>query len=101
MARSEILVGRADDCDLCLADPTVSGQHARIYERDGLLRIQDLGSTNGSFVVGPELAAECELRSAMTADLQPGMTVTLGSTRIEVLGAPDERVSQMGSRWFV
>lgn len=96
MARSEILLGRGEECDLTLADPTVSGQHARIYVRDGTLQIQDLGSTNGSLVMAPGKPAECELRSAMTAELMPGTTVTLGATRIEVLGAPDERVSQLG-----
>ncbi len=97
MACSEILLGRGEECDLTLVDPTVSGQHARIFVRDGVLQIQDLGSTNGSLVTAPGKPAERELRSAMTADLLPGAMVTLGATRIEVLGAPEERVSQLGS----
>ena len=48
----ELLVGRGDHCDLELAEPTVSWSHARFSERLGHIELEDLGSTNGTFVRG-------------------------------------------------
>jgi pSer/pThr/pTyr-binding forkhead associated (FHA) protein len=45
-----ITVGRAATCDVVLADTYVSNVHARIYDRDGGWWLEDLGSTNGTYV---------------------------------------------------
>ena len=48
-----ILIGRAPHCDVHLDDPGVSSEHAAVsVEVDGRLFIQDLGSTNGTYVDG-------------------------------------------------
>lgn len=46
----EITIGRETSCDLCLADSTVSGHHARIVYRQGQWWLEDLNSTNGTFL---------------------------------------------------
>ena len=46
------VVGRKTDCSLCLAAPTVSGQHATISMEGERLLITDLASTNGTYVNG-------------------------------------------------
>lgn len=46
------LVGRKEDCDLCIDHKSVSKQHCIIVKTDGLLLIRDLGSTNGTRVNG-------------------------------------------------
>ncbi|MCS6908214.1 MAG: FHA domain-containing protein [Anaerolineales bacterium] len=46
----EVLVGRDIGCDLRLADSTVSGYHARIAYRQGHWWLEDLNSTNGTFL---------------------------------------------------
>lgn len=44
-------VGRADDNDLFMPDdPYISGRHAHIYLHAGYVVIDDLGSTNGTYV---------------------------------------------------
>ena len=45
-------VGRRPDLSLCLKNPTVSGLHAQIVEQANGLVVEDLGSTNGTFVNG-------------------------------------------------
>jgi FHA domain len=47
-----LLLGRSTDCDVVLAEPNVSRRHAQLTFRDGGWLIQDLRSTNGTFVNG-------------------------------------------------
>ena len=53
------IVGSAADCDICLKEPTVSGHHCRLTRAEDAYRIEDLGSTNGTFVDGVRLAPRC------------------------------------------
>ena len=50
MARAPFTIGRKQDNDLCLDDLAVSAHHARIVQVQEVLFIEDLGSTNGTFV---------------------------------------------------
>ncbi len=52
LADGDTVAGRGADCDIFLGDVTVSREHARFSLKDGTLRIQDLGSTNGTYVNG-------------------------------------------------
>ena len=45
-----VTIGRAPDCDLSLADTYLSSRHARVANDSGDLTIEDLGSTNGTYV---------------------------------------------------
>jgi pSer/pThr/pTyr-binding forkhead associated (FHA) protein len=47
---SGITIGRSPDCDLSLQDTYLSTRHARFANDEGDLSIEDLGSTNGSYV---------------------------------------------------
>jgi hypothetical protein len=56
-------IGRAPGADIQIDDRFASAHHARIYERDGYVYIEDMGSTNGTYLNGQRLAAEELLRS--------------------------------------
>lgn len=45
-----ITIGRANDSTLVLSDDYASSRHARIYAQDGRWFVQDLGSTNGTYL---------------------------------------------------
>lgn len=45
-----VTIGRSPECDLQLADSFLSSRHARLARDDGDLSIEDLGSTNGTYV---------------------------------------------------
>jgi pSer/pThr/pTyr-binding forkhead associated (FHA) protein len=49
---SEIIVGRSSDLDMVLVEDMVSRRHAKIMVNGDTVTIQDLGSTNGTFVNG-------------------------------------------------
>ncbi|HTT85736.1 MAG TPA: FHA domain-containing protein [Acidimicrobiales bacterium] len=46
----EITVGRAPGCGVHVEDAYTSNLHARVYRRDGAVWVEDLGSTNGTWV---------------------------------------------------
>jgi pSer/pThr/pTyr-binding forkhead associated (FHA) protein len=45
-----VTIGRSSDCDLSLQDTYLSSRHARVANDNGDLSIEDLGSTNGTYV---------------------------------------------------
>ena len=47
-----VVVGRSADCDLVLADPTVSKRHIELRRRGTDVIVTDLGSTNGTTING-------------------------------------------------
>ncbi len=52
---TEILIGRKEDCDLCLPHLAVSRYHASIYYDGSRWLIRDLGSTNGILLNGKQV----------------------------------------------
>jgi pSer/pThr/pTyr-binding forkhead associated (FHA) protein len=50
LGSSAVLIGRAASCTLVLDDDYSSQRHARIYPEDGQWFVEDLGSTNGTYV---------------------------------------------------
>ena len=44
----EVIVGRSDSADICIAVSSISKSHARMWMEDNQVHVQDLGSTNGT-----------------------------------------------------
>lgn len=59
----EYRIGRSSGSDIVLADPSVSGQHAKLSPRGDSFVLEDLGSTNGTTVNGQAVTAPRPLRS--------------------------------------
>jgi hypothetical protein len=59
----EITIGRAGGCAVTLPDDTfVSQLHARVFHRENDYFVEDLGSTNGTFLNGQKVGAPVALR---------------------------------------
>jgi len=50
LADQQITIGRANDATLVLADDYASSRHARLFPQDGQWIVEDLGSTNGTYL---------------------------------------------------
>ncbi|MBI5490469.1 MAG: FHA domain-containing protein [Deltaproteobacteria bacterium] len=75
----ELTVGRAQDCDICLPDVSLSRRHARLAREGDGWRVVDLASANGTFV--NERPAESG------APVRGGDRLRFGSVECEVAGA--------------
>jgi len=51
----EMVIGRSGNSDVVINDSFASTRHARVYEKDGQYWLEDLGSTNGTFLNGVQL----------------------------------------------
>ena len=57
-------IGRAEASDIRIDDPFASSAHARIFPRGPFMHIEDMGSTNGTFLNGRQLRRAEQLRVA-------------------------------------
>ena len=57
-----LMIGRSPQTDVQIDDSFASARHARIYERDGLYYVEDMGSTNGTYLNGRQLQSPKQLR---------------------------------------
>jgi FHA domain len=49
---SGLVIGRADAAEIRIEDTYASGRHARIFDHEGFVYIEDMNSTNGTYVNG-------------------------------------------------
>ncbi len=75
VTQEQLTLGRSAVCDIVLDDPGASRQHARIHHTATGLAIEDLGSTNGTWVKG---------ESIKRAPLQIGETVRIANSTLRL-----------------
>src|SRR2546423_8825776 len=52
VSRDMTVIGRREDCDLRIPLGEISRKHCRLIKEDGTLRLEDLGSSNGTYLNG-------------------------------------------------
>ncbi len=66
---SVTVVGRRHNCDLCIPLTSVSRRHCQLNYDDGILKIRDLGSRNGTYLNGKRIKE---------AAIQAGNSIKIG-----------------------
>lgn len=72
----QLQIGRADACQIRISDTYASQFHARLYGQSGSWYVEDLGSTNGTYVNQRRITAPTEVRA--------GDRVRVGKTTLEL-----------------
>src|SRR5580704_11632582 len=85
VAEKQIVVGRSSELDMVLVEDMVSRKHAKIAMQSDQIWIEDLGSTNGTFVNGEKIKR---------ARLKEGDRVLIGTSILKVIAgdAPRDQV---------
>ncbi|NLS10804.1 FHA domain-containing protein [Nesterenkonia sp. MY13] len=76
LGSAPIMLGRAQECTVVLEDDYASGKHARLFPQGSRWFLEDLGSTNGTFL------GEEQLTRAST--VEPGDRIRIGKTVLEL-----------------
>lgn len=74
------LIGRNPECALVLDDDYASGRHAKIYREGDQWFVEDLGSTNGTFLA----SGGSQQRLSAVTPVGPGTTLRFGKTVVEL-----------------
>lgn len=72
LLQARLVIGRREDCDICLRFPNISGEHCELTFRDGFWVLRDLGSTNGTKVNGERISVR---------PLRPGDEISIAKRR--------------------
>jgi pSer/pThr/pTyr-binding forkhead associated (FHA) protein len=82
----EVSIGRSPDNGLVIDNPAVSHYHARVFNEEGRLMLEDFGSMNGTFVNGQRVKM---------VSLKPGDSVGIGKHTIVVTDSREVRASSL------
>jgi transcriptional regulator of aromatic amino acid metabolism len=82
-----LTIGQSSRNDVVVRDERVSRRHCVIEWRDGVVRVRDLGSTNGTAVNGLRVSS---------ADLSGGGLITIGRTQLRVAHADEDSPRMIG-----
>jgi pSer/pThr/pTyr-binding forkhead associated (FHA) protein len=85
----QVIVGRSSELDMVLVEDMVSRKHARIIMQQDQIWIEDLGSTNGSFVNGEKIKR---------AKLKEGDRVLIGTSILKVIATEAGAVAEAPKR---
>ena len=90
LTKDVAMLGRDVTNDIVLGDAEISRQHSRISRTPGGMVLEDLGSTNGTFVNGDRLVSPRVLMSGDLVGLGENVTLTFEST------APEAAATMLG-----
>jgi predicted component of type VI protein secretion system len=91
LTKEVTMLGRDVTNDIVVGDAEISRQHSRITRTPGGMVLEDLGSTNGTFVNGDRLVSPRVLMSGDLVGMGENVTMTFEST------APEAAATVMGS----
>lgn len=67
LRQPEVIVGRSRECDVRLKYPSISSRHCKLSIDDGYWVVEDLNSTNGTWVDGDRCIVQCLLPESVLA----------------------------------
>lgn len=86
VGQKEVSIGRSPDNGIVIDNPAVSHYHARVFNEEGRLMLEDFGSLNGTFVNGQRVKM---------VGLRPGDSVMIGKHTIVVTDSAEVRARKL------
>ncbi len=83
LSKGEIVLGRDVNADIAINTAEVSRRHARLHLDAGVYIVEDLGSTNGTFVNGQRLTTPIPLRSGDIVMLGEAATLVYEASQFD------------------
>lgn len=83
-----VYIGRSKQCGVRLDSPDISARHARMGYESGEFWIEDLGSTNGTFVGGQQVSGRAPLAPGVPAVLGRDIVIVGVTSEDQIEGAP-------------
>jgi len=80
---NELIIGREQTADITISDPEISRRHARLFFQNGGYIIEDLGSTNGTFVNGQKISGPYLLRPGEVVNFGEHVSVLFESVQVD------------------
>jgi diguanylate cyclase (GGDEF)-like protein len=96
LPREVNVLGRDPEVEVPIEDDSISRRHARISLRDGNYEIEDIGSTNGTYVAGGLVSGRVRLLDGVRVQL--GHTIFRFGLQDEVEQAASKRIYEMSVR---
>ncbi|MEY4580493.1 MAG: hypothetical protein RL701_5196 [Pseudomonadota bacterium] len=96
LPRDANVLGRDQQVEVTVNDDSVSRHHARISLREGHYEVEDLGSTNGTYVAGALVSGRVRLMDGVRVQL--GNTILRFGMQDEVERAASKRIYEMSVR---
>jgi pSer/pThr/pTyr-binding forkhead associated (FHA) protein len=76
LGQAPVTLGRAQDSTIVLDDDYVSTHHARLFPQDGQWLVEDLGSTNGTYLERAKVSGPTPVKI--------GVPIRIGKTTVEL-----------------
>lgn len=83
ITKERTVIGRDVTCDIVIGDAEISREHSRLTRTPGGYVVEDLGSTNGTFVNNERIMAPRVLNSGDLIGFSENVTLTFSSTSPE------------------
>lgn len=85
-----VTIGRDEACELALPNELASRRHARLFLESGKLMVEDLGSTNGTWVNGAQTSGKTQVKN--------GDELRFDTTRFKASNADDTDINKTAAR---
>ena len=93
LQQDQVTIGRSAGNELVLADAEVSRRHARVLRRADGYAVEDIGSTNGTFVNGQRISHLTLLQDGDTIDLGDTVRLRFVSSPVAPLAPPEPAIA--------
>lgn len=90
ITKAEVKIGRVPECDIVLKSQSVSRLHTKVTKEGPYFFIEDLGSTNGTFVNGKKVASKIPIAH--------GDRIDIGQGRMEFFDEEDAMLDEAAAR---